>query len=313
MPGGQGQLVAFLGLGRMGYRMAARLAAKHAKIPGVLVWNRTPGTAHRHAAEHGSHAVGAVQDLAQARVVFLCLPNSEVVQDVLVDRLGPLLNPGTVVVDATSGCPSLGREVARTLASWGVAVLDAPVSGGPGGAAAGTLTSMIGGEAAALQTADPYIRCYSQRLVHAGTAPGSGHALKAVNNLLNAAHLLAASEGLLALRNCGVEPSVALAAINGSSGRSFPTELQLPGQVLTRKFAHGFAAKHMSKDVRIGASIIRGTLPHASLLPHAAQGFLAAARHVSSDDDYTCVIKHLEHLASAELHAAAGSGTSEEA
>ncbi len=125
--------------------------------------------------------VATLAETAQAPVLFLCLPTSEEVGAVL--RAAPL-RPGSVVVDCTSGDPSVSAELAAMLAASGVAWLDAPVSGGVSGAEAGTLTAMVGGDPAVLARVRPLVATFASNIVHAGAQPGAGHALKAVNNLL---------------------------------------------------------------------------------------------------------------------------------
>jgi len=143
--------VAFLGLGAMGYPMAAHLARR---FP-TLVWNRTFEKALRHQAEFGSEAV-PLERVAEAGVIFTCLPTTlEVAQ--VAERLLPHLRPGTYWVDATSGDPGESRRLAEQLQERGVVYLDAPVSGGTAGAEAGTLTVMLGGPEEAVERVRRYI------------------------------------------------------------------------------------------------------------------------------------------------------------
>jgi len=131
--------VAFIGLGAMGYPMAGHLARR---FP-TLVWNRTFEKALRHQEEFGSEAV-PLERVAEARVIFTCLPTTREVYEV-AEALYPYLREGTYWVDATSGEPEASRRLAERLREKGVTYLDAPVSGGTSGAEAGTLTVMLGG------------------------------------------------------------------------------------------------------------------------------------------------------------------------
>jgi 3-hydroxyisobutyrate dehydrogenase len=247
--------VAFVGLGAMGWGMAANLASAAAgnksrsiiSAP-VLVYNRTAARAQRHAAEHGGdggaeagvRAVTSLSELAAADVIFSCLPTSEQVADV-AEEASAHLRRGAIWVDCTSGDPRRTREIgAGALARAGVSMVDCPVSGGPAGAASGQLTAMIGSDdAEALLVAAPLVALFAHKAVVRTGPLGSGHAVKAINNALNVAHLAIASEGLLALAAMGVPPTIALAAINGSSGRSLQTQERLPKEVLTRRFGYG--------------------------------------------------------------------------
>merc|ERR1712217_969101 len=130
---------------------------------------------------------------------------------------------------------------------------------------------------------------------------GAGHAVKAVNNALNVTHLLLGAEGVLALQQLGVDPDVALEAINGSSGRSLQTQERLPQEVLSRKFGYGFRLPLMAKDCRIAAGVLQDNCPAASLLPAAAKLVQTAAAEESDEADYTRVVCHLERKLGVEL------------
>eukprot|EP00493_Phyllostaurus_siculus_P028032 UN28380 len=126
---------------------------------------------------------------------------------------------------------------------------------------------MLGADCAdAMQRALPVIQTFSKKVVRCGPT-GSGNAVKSVNNALNSAHLLLGAEGLLALQRMGVDPAVALEAINGSSGRSLQTEVRLPEEVLSRRFAYGFKLPLMAKDCGIAEGVLKEGFPGASLLP----------------------------------------------
>jgi hypothetical protein len=159
-----------------------------------------------------------------------------------------------------------------------------------------------------------------KKLVRCGRL-GSGHAIKAVNNTLNVAHLALATEGLLALAKLGIAPDVALAAINGSSGRSLQTQERIPNAVLTRSFDYGFQLGLMAKDVSIavdgvcgcpagdaeGGSGTEGGPP--KFFPLVKRLVEHALESESYEADYTRVIRPLEAAAGIELHASKGSDT----
>lgn len=193
---------------------------------------------------------------------------------------------GDVVVDCTSGDPTHSAHVATYLKEVGCSYVDCPVSGGPAGAEAGTLTCMVGGDVATVQTVRPFIESFSKKIVHAGPSC-SGHALKAVNNTLNVAHLILGTEALLALSKFGVRPDTALVAINSSSGRSLQTEVRLPVEVLSRKFGYGFKLGLMQKDVRIGQAILQQSLPAESLITGVLAIVNKASTAQGADADYT--------------------------
>jgi len=293
----------------MGFPMAGHLA----RLPGhrCLVWNRTRETAQRHAAEHGSVAVSELSALGEAQVIVMCLPTSADDKCVAED-LAPHLSPGACVVSCTSGEPAATRRLAASMGErFGVHFLDCPVSGGPKGASAGTLTCMLGADdEPAAERVTPVVQSFAKKVVRCGPT-GAGHAVKAINNAMNVAHLLIGAEGLLALQQMGVDPAVALDAINGSSGRSLQTQERLPQEVLSRRFAYGFKLPLMAKDCRIAAGVLRDNFAGASLLPAAAALVQDAAAQESKDADYTRVVRLLERWTGSELGGAgdaSGSG-----
>lgn len=293
--------VGYIGLGTMGSSMARHLNVASTEAGGrpALVWNRTPGKAAAHAAEHGTVACETASELAaEADVVCLCLSTTNDVQAVLADLP---LRPGALVIDCTSGEPAATRALAAELKARGISFVDAPVSGGPSGASAGTLTSMCGGSEEDFAAAAPWINAWSSKVVHCGTEVGAGDAVKSINNVLNAAHVALAAEGLATLKKLGVAPSVALSVINSSSGRSLQTEGNLPDNVVTRKFSYGFQLGLMRKDVGIAAELVKQQVPTATLIPAVQILFDAAVDELGAGADYTEVVKPLEHATGVEI------------
>ena len=248
--------VAFIGLGNMGSPMSARLAAAGYPVTG---FDPDPAARQRLTAAGGTTA-GSAADAARgaggAGVVILMLPSSAVVEAVLADpAVAAALAPGTTVIDMSSSDPISTRKLAGELAAASVALIDAPVSGGVKGAENGTLTIMVGGEEAAVERARPL-------LAHLGSARragavGSGHAIKAINNLLSATHLLATAEGILAGERFGLDPAVMVELINTSSGRSGSTDNKYPNFILPETFDSGFGLRLMLKDMKIATGLAR--------------------------------------------------------
>jgi len=304
--------VAFVGLGAMGWEMAGYLSyAKGGVIESpVVVWNRTTARSEQHAAKFGTSCARALPDIVDVDVVITCLPTSEEVH-AIAEKLAPTLKSGSLWIDCTSGDPNATKDIARTLNNVGVTMVDCPVSGGPSGAASGELTAMVGGDSH--HVARPIISLFAKKKIVDCGPVGSGHAVKAMNNFLNAAHLIAAGEVLLALAKLGVRPDVALEAINASSGRSLQTEVRIPTEVLTRKFDYGFKLGLMFKDVRIAVDSMTprheigesGDNACASILPVVKHVMEKAVVDQGYDADYTRVLRTLELMAGIELH---GSG-----
>lgn len=287
------ETLAFLGLGAMGYPMAAHLA-KHRP---TLVWNRTFAKALRHQEEHGSRAV-PLEEVAEAEVIFTCLPTTREVREV-AEALYPHLRPGTYWVDATSGEPEASRALAERLGEKGVVYLDAPVSGGVAGAQQGTLTVMMGGPEEAVERVRPLL-FYARKVVHVGPV-GAGHAVKAVNNALLAVNLWAAGEGLLALVAQGVSAEKALEVINASSGRSNATENLIPERVLTRAFPKTFALGLLVKDLVIAMGVLDKEKAPAPLLRLTREVYEMAKRELGGDRDHVEALRLLERWAGREI------------
>src|SRR6476661_10254012 len=248
--------VGFLGLGAIGAPMAAHLARRG----GLTVWNRTGSRATAFAARYGATAAATPREAAGADVVITCLGTSADVASLLDGPDGLLagLRPGALFLDCTSGDPATSRRIAARAAEQDVAFADAPVSGGTNGAEAGTLTIMVGADAATFERARPVLEAFGRRIEHVGPV-GAGDALKAVNNALLAVNIQAAGEGLAALVKAGVAPRTALDVINASSGRSFVSEVLVPERVLTRTWPRAFRLALLDKDVAIAVGLLAET------------------------------------------------------
>lgn len=288
-------MIGFIGLGAMGRPMAANLAA----VAPTTVWNRTRSVAVDHAAEYGTEAAERLTDLADADVLVTCLPTTTEVADV-AGILAPHLGPGTVWIDHTSGDPEASRFVAAELGDHGVAYLDAPVSGGTDGAATGTLTVMVGGDAAVIADVRWCLEAVGRRIVHVGPL-GAGHATKVVSNALLATSLWAVAEGFAALTAAGVPASVALEAINGSAGRSYVTERLLPERIVTREFPNTFAMPLLAKDVRLAGQVLRDGGVDGQVLRLVEQLTDAAADELGSGADHSELVRLVERAAGVEL------------
>jgi 3-hydroxyisobutyrate dehydrogenase len=291
--------IAFLGLGAIGRPMAARLAPLHQ----LTVWNRTAERATAFASEHGARQASSPRDAAAgAEVVITCLPTSADVVSLLDGPDGLLagLGQGTLFLDCTSGDAATTRHIAERLAPLGVDFADAPVSGGTNGAAAGTLTVMVGGDPAVFERAVPVLSAFGKRIVHMGSL-GTGDSMKAVNNMLLGVNILALGEGLTALVKAGVSPRAAVETLNASSGRSFVSESLIPDRVLTGAWPNTFRLALLEKDAGICLQMLRELglpaplLERAGALLHEARGILGEGA------DYLEPIRLAERRSGAEI------------
>jgi 3-hydroxyisobutyrate dehydrogenase len=198
-----------------------------------------------------------------------------------------------MVIDMSSSDPARTRDLAARAAESRVALIDAPVSGGVAGARAGSLTIMVGGSPEAFELARPMLAAIGKRVVHAGDV-GAGHAVKALNNLMSAAHLVVSSEALIAGRRFGLDPAVMLEIINGSSGRSGSTENKWPNYVLPEKFDAGFSVRLMVKDMRLALGIERSTGTPSAVSEAALAAWEAALADLPSGADHTEIARWLD-------------------
>ncbi|MBA4073177.1 MAG: 3-hydroxyisobutyrate dehydrogenase [Gemmatimonas sp.] len=292
--------IAFLGLGAIGTPMARHLA-----IPdfSLAVWNRTAEKTAAFAAAHPARAATTPADAARgATFVVTCLPTSREVEALLDGPDGLLagMARGALLIDCTSGDPATSQRIAARCAERGIGFIDAPVSGGVGGAENGKLTIMVGGDAALLERAMPVLKAMGEKIVHCGTV-GAGDALKAVNNALLAVHIWSAAEGLLALARAGVKPAVALDVINASSGRSNSSMNLFPERVLTRAFPRTFRLALLDKDVMIAAQVARDEKVPSPLIQLTAELFRAAHGALGEEADHVEAVKYLEQMAGGEI------------
>jgi 3-hydroxyisobutyrate dehydrogenase len=291
--------VGFLGLGAIGAPMAAHLARRQK----LVVWNRTAERAREFAARHGATVADTPAVLAAAcEVVITCLPTSREVEQVLDGPEGLLrgLRPGALLLDCTSGDPATSRRIAERLAAAGVAFADAPVSGGTNGAEAGTLTVMLGGDEATVERARPILAAFASRIERMGPV-GAGHAMKAVNNALLAAHIRALGEGLSALVKAGVPAATAVEVLNASSGRSFVSERLVPERVLTGAWPLTFRLALLEKDVRIAREVVEDAGVDGALLRRTGELFAEARERLGEDADYLEMIRLVESDAGVEI------------
>ncbi|GAA5145465.1 NAD(P)-dependent oxidoreductase [Microbacterium pseudoresistens] len=286
--------VALVGLGRMGTPMALRL--QDAGYP--LIGFDASAEALASASRAGITTAGsAAEAIMGAKVVILMLPSSDIVEAVIGDAdVAAAVRPGQRVIDMGSSEPTRTTRLGAELAARGVELYDAPVSGGVNGAMAGTLTVMAGGEPDGLRELTPLLSVFG-RLVVVGPL-GSGHAIKALNNLLSATHLWATSEAVYAAQEFGVEPDVALAVFNSSSGRSGSSERKWPDFIRTESYDSGFALSLMLKDVGIATGLLDSQGRQSAVADAVRDGWAAASAYLGPSADHTEVAKFLRLRAS---------------
>ena len=217
------------------------------------------------------------------------LPSSDHVERALreEDLLGAM-EARSLVIDMSSSDPMRTRALGEEVAARGLRMLDAPVSGGVRGAREGSLTIMAGGEEADLAEARPLLETMGARVLHCGSL-GAGDAMKALNNLLSGAGLMAAVEALRAGERFGLRPETMVEVLNGSSGRSYSTEYKLPTFVIPREFTSGFSVGLMLKDLETAVKLERDMGSLGPLSEQVAALWRAAAERLGDDADHTAV------------------------
>ncbi|HUP86526.1 MAG TPA: NAD(P)-dependent oxidoreductase [Acidimicrobiales bacterium] len=240
----------FIGLGAMGSPMVRHLLAAGHR---VTVASRSRGPIDAAVADGAVEGDGPSGVAATSDVVVLCVPDSPDVVQVVGDLL-PALRPGAIIVDCSTIDPDVEREQHRRVAAAGGRYLEAPVSGGTAGASKGTLTLMVGGEAATLEDARPALEPFSARIVHVGE-PGLGQVVKLCNNLLFAAQMVATAEATALAIKHGADLTKLHQVLVHSTGDCMAVRTRLPvaGVVpdspASNDWVPGFASVLMAKDL----------------------------------------------------------------
>jgi len=275
--------IGFVGIGAMGWPMAANLIKAGFALQ---VADARAGQASKFAAEVGGKAAASLRALGEASdVVITMLPTSKDVRSVILDADGVAagLRPGAIVIDMSSGVPAETAAIAERLAAMGVAMLDAPVSGGVRKAVTGELAIMVGGDSKVALEIDPVLRAMGKSVIRAGGI-GSGQAMKALNNLVSAGGFLIAIEALLVGKKFGLDPAVMVDILNASTGMNNSTQVKLKQFVLSGSYGSGFALDLMVKDIGIALDVAKDldvNAPFAALCRNiwsAAQADLGAGR-----------------------------------
>lgn len=249
-------MIGYIGLGHMGGALARRLA--HAND--ILVYDQDP-LARSRMAEAGIAVAEDAASLARScAMVFLCLPTSQHVQSALFGAEGwaDALRPGTVLIDQTSGDPAITRHMAAELRTRDITLIDAPVSGGPQGAAAGTIAIMLGCEDDTLARVTPVLQTISPNIFHAGGV-GAGNVAKLANNLLSGGIRLLTLEAVtLAVKN-GLSPETAVSIFKASGGNSYWLEKYGDPLLVRGEVAGTFTLGLIQKDVRLACDMARAS------------------------------------------------------
>jgi 3-hydroxyisobutyrate dehydrogenase len=292
--------VGFIGVGNMGWPMAACLVK--AGFP-VLINDHRREVANNFVQQHGGTAPDTLKQLAAGSdIVVTMLPTSVIVENVLTggdDNLFAGMKPGTIVIEMSSGVPSVTQRLAEQVAALGGHMIDGPVSGGVPRAKTGELAIMVGGDAAIIERAMPVLSAMGTVLKTG--AVGSGQAMKALNNLVSTGGFLIGIEALLIGQRFGLDPAVMTDVLNAATGMNNSTQKKFKQFVLSRGFNAGFTMGLLAKDLSIALQVGRETGTAAPLSALVKEMIVSAEAMFGSAADHTEMAKWVEKLVGEEL------------
>ena len=293
--------VGFIGVGNMGWPMAACLVRAGFS---VHVNDSRREVANNFVQQIGGHAPDSLRQLAGASdVVVTMLPTSVIVERVLAggdDNLLAGMKPGTVVIEMSSGVPSVTQVLAERVHALGGHLIDAPVSGGVSRARTGELAIMAGGDAAVIDRVMPVLSAMGTSVLRTG-AVGSGQAMKALNNLVSTGGFLIGIEALLIGQRFGLDPAVMVDVLNAATGMNNSTQKKFKQFVLSRRFDAGFSMGLLAKDLSIALQVGRETGTPTPVGALCKELVLAAETMFGPNADHTEMAKLCERLAGEEL------------
>jgi 2-hydroxy-3-oxopropionate reductase len=291
--------VGFLGVGNMGQPMAEKLLDGGHR----LLIHDINEAAMQPLLQRQARRAASPRDLAdQCGVVIVSLPTLAAFRAVVFGKTGLLAGGAMKILvnTCTVGVPFI-REVAEAMARNGVVVVDCPISGGPPGARAGTLSVMVSGDPAAVEAVRPMISLWGRTVTVAGDKPGAAQVLKLTNNIMIAVALAATSEAFVMGAKGGLDPEVMLAAINAGTGHNAATEGIFPREVLTRRFSYGAAMHILMKDIDLAIEQGEELGVPMWVCQAARLLFKHAIFAGSPDDDLSGIVKYVEDGAGFEI------------
>lgn len=256
--------IGFVGLGNMGGHMAANLRRNGHD---VVVFDVNTSASRAFVEKHGGKAATSLQEVAQqTQCLVTMLPSNPHVEEVYLSDQGLLAHAdqGVLFIDSSTIEPAVSEHVAKQVHAHGSTMIDAPVSGGVGGAEQGTLTFMVGGPEEALARATPLLHAMGSNIVHCG-GHGTGQTAKLCNNLILAISMVGVSEGMNLGVKLGIDPAVLAKIVNMSTGRCWSSDTYNPcpgvmdGVPSSRNYEGGFGSMLMRKDLGLAISAANRT------------------------------------------------------
>jgi len=293
-----GEHLGFVGVGRMGGAMAGRLIdAGHR-----LTIFDTSEASSKALVARGAAVAPSVQALAdEVECVLASLPTPDIVRAVAVGNDG-VMSGGRVktFIDLSTTGPRIAAEIATTLARSGIAAVDAPVSGGVGGARKGTLAVMVACPRPLYEQVEPVLKNFG-KLFHVGEKPGLGQVMKLANNLMSATAMAIAAEAIVMGVKAGLDARTMIDVINAGSGRNSATQDKFPQAVLPRRFDFGFATGLMYKDVKLCLEEAEAQKVPMWVGSAVRQLWQYAANELGPDSDFTQIVQCIEKWAGVEV------------
>jgi len=291
--------IGFIGIGNMGTPMSLNiLKAGHQ----LTVWNRTASRVRPVVDAGATQATSPAEVAARSEVTLVCVSLPEDVRAVVAGPGGALegVNRGSIIADHSTVDPATTKALAAQASERGVDYLDAPVSGGTHGAAAGTLTIMVGGDEHAFERAKPVFEATGKNIHYVGPS-GSGDVIKLVNQMLAAINVAGIAEAFVLGVKAGAKPEVMYDIIKTSTGGSRMLDADLVSRFIPGNFEPGFALDLMHKDIRLANDLGR-ELKQRLLLTSVVQQILQEGQAAGlGSDHYSVIVKVLERLAGVSL------------
>ncbi len=287
----------FIGLGLMGLPMAKNLLEAGYEM---YVYNRSPRALEK-AIAWGAKSCGTVSGVAkEADVILISMPNADITGVILEELLNSDAISTTVIADTSTIAPASARHLAEITGRKGIKYIDCPVSGGVTGAAAGSLTIMVGGDKETVETLNPVFNTIGKNIYHVGDV-GTGSAMKMINNLLLGCNMAAVSEALVLGSKLGLDLSTMQEIIKNSTGRSFIIENKVPMFIMKRNFTPGFSVDLEYKDLGLAVESAKQLNMPIPMTSMAVQLFEMARAKGIGGEDITALVKIWEDLMKVEV------------
>jgi 3-hydroxyisobutyrate dehydrogenase-like beta-hydroxyacid dehydrogenase len=283
--------VGFIGLGTMGLPMVKNLLKAGWE---VTVISRSRGPVEEALSLGAKEAASPKELAAESNIVLTCLPKPDTIETIYFGPSGLLagINEGTILVDHSTVSPDLNRRIEEQARQRGAHFLDAPISGGPMGASAGTLAIMVGGKKSVYDQALPVLQSMGRHVVHLGPV-GSGSVVKLINNSLVAIHTAALSEAFVVGAKAGISSEAMYSVIKHSTGHSFMMDRVLP-LIQDRDFNPRFSVKLLHKDMGLAVSMTEQLGLSAEWTKNGAEALQATMELGCADEDIAAIVKVFE-------------------